>query len=384
MHIHVPQKDLEIAATAVANLAERSTATNPVLANVLVEATDQGVQFRGTDNESMVTVNVEARVERKGATTIPADTFREIVKYLPAQGEVSLEDIGGKVVIRCETNEFNLMTAPAEDFPQWQMEAGESKFQVAQKTLRSLIDSTVYALPVKDHRRVLMGIYMELFDNEFRMTATDGKKLSRIYTEIPEIEGKPEAALILPRKLAENVLKQLGSEGPVEVELSANQVAFRFANITYRGMGIDGKYPDCNQVIPKEFPIVIGLNRDVFLQAARRAGITSDDKNKSIILQFDDNRIEFHSMHYDLGTFSGSIPIEYAHERIELAFNYQFLIETLTKFPSPEVRMFIKSQRSPVVFRNLDDERRLCLLMPIKLSDVPREQAPITASEAEE
>lgn len=383
MHIHVPQKDLEIAASAVANLAERSTASNPVLSNALIEATGKGVQFRAADNESMVSVNVEARVEKEGATTIPAETFREIVKNLPPQGEVALEDVGGKVIIRCESNEFNLMTVPADEFPQWQTQAGESKFQVSQKVLRSLIDGTIYALPLKDHRRVLLGIYMELFDNEFRLTATDGKKLSRIFTEVPEIEGKSETSLILPRKLADNILKQLGSEGPVEIELSANQVALRFANITYRGMGIDGKYPDCNQVIPKEFPIVLALNRDVFLQAVRRASITSDVSTHSIRLQFEDNRIEFQSEHKSLGTFSGSIPVEYAGERIELAFNYQFLLETLSKFPNPDLRMFVKTQRSPVVFRNADDERRLALLMPIKLNEAPRAQYP-AESEAEE
>lgn len=384
MLIHVSQKELEIAAAAVANLADKSGTNHVAASNTLVEATDRGVQFRATDMESMVAVNTEARVERPGTLTIPAETFRNIVKSLPAQGEVTIEDIGGKVRITCETNEFVLVSVPADDFPEWVVEQGETKFQVAQKTLRTMIDSTLYALPLKDHRRVLMGVCVELYDNTLRMTATDGKKLSRIFTSIPEIEGKDETKLILPRKLADNILKTIGNEGPVEVEISERQITLRFANITYRGLGIEGKYPDCDQVIPKEFPIVVMLNRDVFTQAVRRAGVTSDERNRSIVLQLENNKIEFHSYHHDLGAFDGSIPIEYPHEKIELAFNYNFLIDTIGKFPSPEVRLMIKNQKSPVVFRNQEDDKRLALLMPIKLSDIPRNQVAAAAGEADE
>ncbi|MCC5877267.1 MAG: DNA polymerase III subunit beta [Candidatus Sumerlaeia bacterium] len=372
MLLHVSQKELEVAASAVSGLADKSGSTHAAAANVLIEATERGVQFRATDMESMVTVNTEARVEKPGITTIPAEAFRDIVKSLPPSGEVTIELHTGKVRISCETNEFLIVTTPPDDFPIWQMETGNCKFQISQKMLRTMIDSTVYALPAKDHRRVLMGIYVELSDNTLRMTATDGKKLSRIFTSIPEIEGSGEATLILPRKLADNILKTIGSEGPVEVEFSDRQITLRFANITYKGMGIEGKYPDCDQVIPKEFPIVIMLNRDVFLQAVRRAGVTSDERNRSIVLNFDNNKVEFHSYHHDLGAFDGSIPVEYPHERIELAFNHTFLIDTLSKFPSPDVRLLIKNQRSPVVFRNQEDDQRLALLMPIKLSDVPK------------
>lgn len=372
MLLHVSQKELEVAASAVSGLADKSGATHAAASNVLIEATERGVQFRATDMESMVTVNTEARVETTGVTTIPAEAFRDIVKSLPTSGEVTIEMLSNKVRISCETNEFLIVTTPADDFPAWQSETGNSKFQISQKMLRTMIDSTLYALPAKDHRRVLMGIYVELSDNNLRMTATDGKKLSRIFTSIPEIEGNGEAQLILPRKLAENILKTIGSEGPVEVEFSDRQIALRFANITYRGLGIEGKYPDCDQVIPKEFPIVVMLNRDVFLQAVRRAGVTSDERNRSIVLNLDDNKVEFHSYHHDLGAFDGSIAIEYPHERIELAFNHTFLIDTLSKFPSPDVRLLIKNQRAPVVFRNQEDDQRLALLMPIKLSDVPK------------
>lgn len=370
MHIKVAQKDLENAANVVSNMVERSAGPLPVLSNLLIEARDGRVHFRGTDIESLVMVNLNAQVLAEGRTTVPADTFRDIVKVLPPQGEVSIEEDGRKVVVQSDSNEYKLMTLPAEDFPDWPTETGATRIQVAQRRLKELIDATSYALPAKDHRRVLLGVFFELNDNQLRLTATDGKKLSRISTNIPEVEGAGRAAVVVPRKLLDNLAKNLSNEGPVEIEFTAKQVVFRFDNIVYRCNGIEGKYPDCDAVIPREFPLEVPLNRDVFLQASRRAGIVTDDKNKSVILRLEDGTCHFQSMAHDLGTFKGRIPIEYSGPTLELAFNYLFLNETLGRFGKPELRMFIKNATAPVVFRAQDEDNRLALLMPIKLSDI--------------
>ncbi|CAN5412519.1 DNA polymerase III subunit beta [soil metagenome] len=384
MKIHLPQKDLEAATTVVSSLVDRSAGPLPVLANVLIDATESGVQFRGTDVESLVSVNLNATVSEPGRTTVPADTFRDIVKLLPPQAEVTIEEKGRRVTVTCETNEYKLMTIPAEDFPDYAAEPGQSRFLISQKTLRQLIDATAYALPTKDHRRVLLGVYFELTTNMLRLTATDGKKLARVSANVPEIEGGGSAAIVVPRKLLDNLYRTLGSEGPVEIEMSSRQISFRFGNILYRCNGIEGKYPDCDSVIPKDFPIEIGLNRDVFLQASKRAGITTDEKNKSIILKFDDNRCAFASMAHDLGAFSGKISLDYNGPAIELAFNYLFLNETLSHFNSSEIRMYVKNSTAPVVFRTKDEESRLALLMPIKLADVRAGGAPDEADGGDE
>lgn len=370
MQIQIAQKDLEAGAKVVAGLVDRAAGALPVLANLLLETTDQGVTLRGTDVESLVVVSLPASVKEPGRTTVPAEKFQQMISVLPGSADVTITESNRRVLVQCEGREFKLNTLPAEDYPDWPAEAGETRFQLSQKTLRALIDATVYALPVKDHRRVLLGVYFELRDHGLRLTATDGKKLARMTATVPEVEGKQTAALIVPRKLLENLFKSLGSEGPVQVEMSGRQIVFRFANVVYRANGIDGKYPDCDNVIPRDFPIEVPLNRDVFQMECKRAGVTTDDKNKSIILKFENGACHFSSMAHDLGTFSGRIAVEYSAAAVEMAFNHQFLNETLGKFATPEIRLFIKSATAPVVFRAREEDNRLSLLMPIKMADV--------------
>jgi DNA polymerase III subunit beta len=383
MHIQLPQKDLETAASIVSSLIDRSAGPMPVLSNLLIDVTEQGVQFRGTDMEAMVTVNLNATIHETGRTTVPADKFRELVRLLPPMAEVELEESNNKVHVQCETNNYNLMTLPAEDFPVWPASAGTTKFQISQRMLKNLIDATTYALPSKDHRRVLLGVFFELENHDLQLTATDGKKLARMSTTIPEVEGNGTASIVVPRKVLENVSRYLGTEGPVEVEITdpetsnARQIVFRFENVLYRCNGIDGKYPDCNAVIPKDFPIQIKINREVVLQGAKRAGVVAnDEKSKSIVLLIENNSCEFRSMAHDIGTFSGKIPLDYDGAPLELAFNFEYLVETLSRFNSSELTILIKSPKSPVVIKNMEEERRLSLLMPIKLADVRPTESP--------
>ena len=57
--------------------------TLPVLANILVEASKDGLRLSGTDLDIAVTTEVAADVETPGAITIPAKKLSEIARELP-------------------------------------------------------------------------------------------------------------------------------------------------------------------------------------------------------------------------------------------------------------------------------------------------------------
>ena len=60
--------------------------TIPILANVLIEATADGVSFRATDLDTEVVDRAPAMVERPGATTVNAALLNEIARKLPDGG----------------------------------------------------------------------------------------------------------------------------------------------------------------------------------------------------------------------------------------------------------------------------------------------------------
>jgi len=371
VQLTIEQKDLVQAATVVASLLKRSQTTLPVLSNLLVEAEDGRATFIGTDLESHVTVRVPATVVGGPARlTLPADKLAELVGLLPAGSNVVLKDEGGQVVVTSSSNEYRLVTLPADDYPVWTPDEATASFGVTQKQLKRLIDAIMYALPAKDHRRVLMGALTEVKDMNLRLTATDGKKLSRMSVSLGEVEGNRNTKCVVSGKLLGDIRKILGDEGSVRVEIGERQAAFLVDNVEYRTNVIEGKYPDADAVIPRDFPFKVRLNREQFKLAARRAGVVSEDRNKSIILKFADNACDFTSMAADVGTFHGKVGVEYDGNPIEIAFNYQLMIETLDSFGHPDIRLNIKSEQSPTILVCDAEPDHLCVLMPIKLADL--------------
>lgn len=372
MRIRLAQKDLLHASDVVAKIVSRSQGPMPALNNVLVDANAGTVRFEGTDMETHVAVNVPGTIETPGSTTVDAVRLNQIVKVLPGGADITLEAKDGKALLTCDKNEFKLLTLPAEDFKEWAKQPALTRFRLDQKALRDVLKATAFAIATsKEARRVLFGVYVELKDNTLRLTATDGKKLARVSRAINEVEGNGTRALILPSKPTNELSSLLGDQGTVDIEMGESQFAFTFGDVTLRTQAIDGKYPDCDAVIPKEFAGEVVFDRDRFLAAIRRAAIVATDPNRSVVLKFDGNECEFMATAYDIGSFSGKLPVTYSGEPIRVAFNCEYMTESLNCYSHPEIRMHLKNNSAPVIFKSDKEPERLALLMPIKLAAVP-------------
>ncbi len=79
--------------------------------------------------------------------------------------------------------------------------------------------------------------------------ATDGHRLSWASLEVAGDYQRQE--VILPRKTVLELGKLLADvDDPVTIDILANQVRFRFANVELVSKVVDGKFPDYNRVIP--------------------------------------------------------------------------------------------------------------------------------------
>src|SRR5437763_2900089 len=81
MRFTISREKLQEGLTAVTASIPAKT-TLPVLANILVEATDKGIRLSGTDLDIAVTTEVTADVESTGAITVTAKKLSEIEREL--------------------------------------------------------------------------------------------------------------------------------------------------------------------------------------------------------------------------------------------------------------------------------------------------------------
>lgn len=341
-----------------------------ILGNILVTATADGnVTFEASDMEACVRCQVTAEVETPGSVTVPAKTFHNIVRELPS-GQVELDFSSALAGITCGGNQFQLTTQTPEDFPSWPDLQAATTITVEQKTLKRILGHILYALPQRDPRKVLLGAYFDIRDSELICVTTDGKKLGLSRCDVPEVEGVMPTAAIIPHKTLNEVYSNLKNEGMVRLLIGERQIAFDMGNLLYLSNRIDGIFPNYEMVIPADFTKEIRLNRAAFVEEIRRAAIISEERNNSIVMRFEPGKINFSSRTYDVGSFQGSVAIDYDGEAFDIAFNHNYLTDSFKVIEGEEVIMKIKQNTSPVVFVTPDNDKSLFLVMPIKLTDI--------------
>ena len=82
MKLSIERNTLLKAVSHAQSVVERRN-TIPILANVLIEAEDDKVQFRATDLDVEIVDRVQAKVDSTGSTTVSAVLLHEIARKLP-------------------------------------------------------------------------------------------------------------------------------------------------------------------------------------------------------------------------------------------------------------------------------------------------------------
>src|SRR3954467_1397044 len=151
--------------------------TLPVLANILVEATDKGIRLSGTDLDIAVTTEVAADVETPGAITIPAKKLSEIARELPP-APVRIAAVGEqRVTLDCGRTHFKILGLPRDEFPAFPNVRFNESWRIRSGDLQKLIEHTSFAVSTEESRPILNGVLWELKPESRRMAATSGPRL---------------------------------------------------------------------------------------------------------------------------------------------------------------------------------------------------------------
>lgn len=375
MRIHFKKSDL-VEAAAVAQSVASPQSTVAILSHILIKGEHENLAtLTATDFDTRVRVEVPAEVSAKGSVTVPARTFYDLVKELPEDADIIVEANGRGVEVRCRDIRCELAAMPADDFPLWPEMEPKLSFEMPQKQMKSVLDRVLFAIALRDPRKALQGALFEIRKNNLTVVSTDGKILACIKNEIAVEKPPKEFSAIVPRKLLDELDRNLNDEGTVAVALNDKQVAFRLSSIEYLSNQIEGKYPDYEVVIPKQFARKFRIQKPPLLAAIRRAAIFTDQKQNSILFHFKGDKLELSAETYDRGKFVEELPaVQEGGDEFKIGFNYRFLLDVLKVLDAEEILLQANQSHLPAVVQVEDRRDCLYVIMPIRLPD------PVTVS----
>ena len=372
MKISIERGTLLKAVAQAQSVVERRN-TIPILANVLIEAEGDQVQFRATDLDIEVVDKAPAQVERAGATTVAATTLHEIVRKLPDGALVTLtaDSAAGRLTVEAGRSNFSLATLPREDFPVMASSEYQSNFTANAAMLRRLFDKSKFAISTEETRYYLNGVYMHTADGDggkvLRCVATDGHRLARIDSDLPG--GAAEMpGVIVPRKTVGELRKLLDDdEMDIAVSVSETKVRFATPDIVLTSKVIDGTFPDYTRVIPVGNTRRLEVDATEFAQAVDRVATVSSERSRAVKLQLDEDRLVLSVNAPDSGAAEEELAVAYGDERLEIGFNAKYLLEIASQVDRENAVFMFNSSGDPTLMREGNDQSAVYVVMPMRV-----------------
>ena len=372
MKLSIERNILLKAVSHAQSVVERRN-TIPILANVLIEAEDDKVQFRATDLDVEIVDRAQAKVDRPGSTTVSAVLLHEIARKLPdgALIELTSDTASSRLTVEAGRSNFSLATLPKEDFPIMASSEYAANFSAKSGDLRRLFDKSRFAISTEETRYYLNGVYMHsaTFENSkvLRCVATDGHRLARVDTGLPEgAEDLP--GVIIPRKTVAEIRKFLDDD-EVEIAVSVSETKVRFAtpDITLTSKVIEGTFPDYTRVIPASNEKKLEVDADEFAKAVDRVSTVSSERSRAVKLSLEDDQLTLIVNSPDSGAAEEQVAVAYSDERLEIGFNAKYLLEISGQIDKENAIFMFNSSGDPVLIREGNDLSAVYVVMPMRV-----------------
>jgi len=351
---------------AVMGVVERRQ-TMPVLANVLLQASENTLSITATDLEvELVATNEVDSVEVPGDITVPGRKLLDICRALPEGATVTISLKGDRLNVRSGRSKFVLATLPAAEFPVVEDVNADRKITISQANLSRLLDKTHFSMAQQDVRYYLNGLLLETGGGKIRAVATDGHRLALCDIALDGVDGA-KSQVIVPRKGVLELQRLLDGDGDVELAMGSNHIRINVGNIRFTSKLIDGRFPDYDRVIPDTKSNIVKSSKEALRQGLLRAAILSNEKYRGVRLEFQKDNIRIHANNPDQEEAEDEVEVEYTGEEMEIGFNVNYLLDALAAVDDENVEVGLLDPSSSCVLRAPGDDGSLYVVMPMRL-----------------
>ena len=376
MELRIPVAELARALASTQGVVQRKN-TMPILSHVMLDASvgkdgTGRLVLSATDLDVGVRSEQPCEVTTPGAVTIPARALADMVRELPGPDVVLKRLPNQHVEVKSGRTRARLNAMSADEFPPLPAYQEASFVSLDTALFVDMVDKTLYASSQDETRYNLNGVLFEAPQGNGPLTlvATDGHRLVRIERAF---DGSASfginAPVILPRKGLSEQRRILGNdlEGNLDLCFKDNHAVVR-RGATLLGMRlVDGQFPDYKQVIPKLADKIVRLARQDLTGSLKRVSVLAQDRMQPVKLALSKDQLVVSCNNPDAGEISDDVPVEYAGQSIEVAFNARYLLEALSSLDDKNVLLKLIDNLSPGVVVGVDEPRHLCVVMPMRL-----------------
>ena len=349
MKFHVNRDVFSEAVSFVVKLLPQRN-PQPILAGVLIEASDAGLSLAAFDYEASARTTIEATVDEPGTILVHGRLLSEIASRLPnAPIQVEVDDDGG-IVLTCGSARFTLASMPVQEYPAIPEVSGDTGL-VPAEDFATAIAQVAFAASRDDVTPVLTGVQLEVSGTKLSLVATDRYRVA--LREIPWDGGgtasdEPTTALVPARTLTE-VGKTFAHGGDISIAFSGSGdreiIAFTAGNKTVTSLLIKGNFPPVRRLFPEQTEHHAVLNTAELAEAVRRVSLVLD-RSAPLRFTFTTDSVSMDASGTEQARATESVDSNLVGDDVTLGLNPQYLLESLGAVKSEFVRITFTSSEN--------------------------------------
>lgn len=341
----------------------------PVLSNILLVASEEGLQVISSSLETTEKTTINARIDKEGGLCVPARVFVELVASLP-QGTVFLEEKEGELTVSCGGTRATLAGVNKREFPPIVVTAGKAKTVVEKDALVRALSLVLFAAATDEGRPLLTGVKLTQKKEKTILAATDGYRLSVCGLPLGFVD-KTEA-IIPARALVELVRVCQEEKETKEIEFFPvvdGQLCIRIGETEIITRQVEGQYPNYEKIVPTGHTTSATLDTQELLRAVRSASIFARDSANVVRFHINKKTITVSANAPQVGESAVEIDAKIVGEEGgDIAFNSRFFLDLLAVFPGEEVVLEMTGSLNPGVFLSPKDPAFLHIIMPVRVA----------------
>ena len=351
---------------------------------ILIEANADGSCVMTTfDLEKGMRIKLEAEVEEAGAAIINAQKFVQTIRVMEGETVTLTVSENMQACISSGKSNHKMTALPAADYPTIPRLVTEDGFVVGQSVLKKMLSKVMFAMASNDQRPVLNGCYFKVSDDELLMVSCDSYKLARCATKAT-IENKNEDgsalkfSFIIPTKTVNELFKLLKDDEreDVRIYMSRKNIVFNIGDMVFFSRLIEGQYIDYDRIILKTHRIFATVNRERMIAALDRAALVTEEKiagsvRSHVKLEFEEGILKVSAVS-TLGSTYDEIEIDQEGDRILIAFNNRFLIDSLRASDAENVKISMTSALTSINIEPAEEDEEctdLFMLLPVRMKE---------------
>jgi len=349
----------------------------PVLAGVLIEASDEGtITLSAFDYELSAKVTIAADVATSGTVLVLGRLLADICRNLPNR-PVDVSTEGNKVQVTCGSSRFSLLLMPADDYPTLPS-SPEPSGTIQGDVFTQAVAQVSIAADKGDTLPILTGVRMEIDGEKVTLLATDRYRLAmRELTWKPATTDASHVALIPARTLSDTA-RALGASGSVELALGSSSggdglIGFEAGQRRTTTRLLDGEYPKVTSIFPSSVDTEAVIQTAALVEAVKRVALVAE-RNTPVRLKFSDGQVTIEAGTGEDAQASEAVESTLTGPEIEIAFNPHFLLDGLGAVGTAYSRLSFTQPSRPAVLSGqaeMDgdaDESYRYVLMPVRFA----------------